>query len=244
MTRRARSDAIRRRFDIPKTKIDSGTLCAICVDVSGVTGAGIMLMSGNVQRGSLCTTDSVSSLIEELQFSLGEGPCLDAFRLGVPVLEPDLINPSQERWSAFSGYAIAAGVRALFGFPVHVGPVKFGALNLYSDTPGGLSNEQHTDCLVLADAVARSVVAFQTRAPPGEIAAEFEAGGEFETIIHQASGMVAAQLDVTVDEALISLRSLAVANGETLRSAAESVVAGERRLPEGEDADTREPGDQ
>ena len=57
-------------------------LCAVCVDLTGVSGAGIMLMSGDLARGSVCTTDDVSALIEELQYSLGEGPCVDAYHYG------------------------------------------------------------------------------------------------------------------------------------------------------------------
>jgi hypothetical protein len=49
-------------------------LCRTCVKVVGVDGAGVMLMSGDIPRGSLCTTNAVSQLIEELQYTLGEGP--------------------------------------------------------------------------------------------------------------------------------------------------------------------------
>ena len=59
-----------------------------------MTGAGIMLMSGDVPHGSLCTTDEVSALIERLQYDLGEGPCVDAYQLDRPVLEPDLAEPA------------------------------------------------------------------------------------------------------------------------------------------------------
>jgi hypothetical protein len=71
---------------------DVGTkrLCEVCAEVTGATGAGIMLTSGGVPRGSLCTTNEESALIEELQYALGEGPCVDAFRDDRPVAEPDL----------------------------------------------------------------------------------------------------------------------------------------------------------
>ena len=92
-----------------------------------MSGAGIMMMSGDIQRGSLCTTNTVSASVEELQFSLGQGPCLDAFRHDQPVFEPDLADPESIRWVAFSEEAPAAGVRAaIFGFPIHVGSVKLG----------------------------------------------------------------------------------------------------------------------
>src|SRR3954469_2724796 len=93
-------------------------LCRVCADVTSMTGAGIMLMSGDIPRGSACTTDHVSSLIEELQYELGEGPCVDAYESDRPVVEPDLVSPDEPRWLAFSEPVVAAGARAVFGFPL------------------------------------------------------------------------------------------------------------------------------
>ena len=72
-------------------------LCQVCAQVTGMSGAGIMLMSGDVPRGSLCTTGKVSELIEQLQYELGEGPCVDAYQQDRPVLEPDLASPQYSR---------------------------------------------------------------------------------------------------------------------------------------------------
>jgi hypothetical protein len=83
-----------------------------------MSGAGIMLMSGDVPQGSLCTANEMSDLIEQLQYALGEGPCVDAYRQDYPVLEPDLAQPSTPRWLAFTPPAIAAGVVGAFG-PYH-----------------------------------------------------------------------------------------------------------------------------
>src|SRR5690242_1476197 len=118
-----------------------------------MSGAGIMLMSGDDLRGSLCTSNAVSALIEQLQYELGEGPCVDAFRDDRPVLEPDLVHPSRVRWLAFSGPAIDAGVRAVFGFPLRVGSVRLGALNLHRIQSGALTEDAHADALVMADVV-------------------------------------------------------------------------------------------
>ena len=122
-----------------------------------MTGAGIMLMSEDVPQGSVCTSNPVSDLIEQLQYGLGEGPCVDAYHEDEPVLEPDLAEPSRPRWPAFAGPAIDAGVRAVFGFPLRVGAVRLGALNLYCDRPGPLTDDQHADALVMADVAAQAV---------------------------------------------------------------------------------------
>src|SRR5688500_991797 len=133
-----------------------------------MTGAGIMLMSGDVPRGSVCSTDPVSALIEQLQYDLGEGPCVDAYHLDRPVLEPDLAEPVTPRWVAFAAPAVASGARAVFGFPLQVGAVRLGALNLYRDQPGPLDDEQHADALVMADVAAQAVLLLQANAPLGK----------------------------------------------------------------------------
>jgi GAF domain-containing protein len=210
--------------------LTTARLCEVSVEVTAVSGAGIMLMSGNVAQGSVCTSNEVSALIEQLQFALGEGPCLDAFHQDRPVLEPDLVHPVMARWLAFSGPAIEAGVRGIFGFPLRVGAVRLGALNLYCDQPRLLSDEQHTDALVMADVVAQAVLALQADAPPGKLAVALEVDADFQYVVHQASGMVAAQLDVDVGQALIRLKAYAFGNGRPLAQVAEYVVARELRF--------------
>jgi hypothetical protein len=91
-----------------------------------VTGASIMLMSGEIPRGSLCSSDGVSHLIEDLQYTLGEGPCVDAYRQDTVVAEPDLADPVTRRWPVFSPPAAQAGARAVFRFPLRVGTVHLG----------------------------------------------------------------------------------------------------------------------
>lgn len=204
--------------------LDPKRLCESCVDVIGTSGAGIMLMAGDVPAGSLCTSNAVSALIEQLQYELGEGPCVDAYRTGVPVLEPDLADPRVPRWMGFSGPAVAAGARAVFGFPLQVGSVRLGALNLYCDEAAPLSVEQHRDALVLAGICAQAVLVMQSNAQPGMLAAELEAGADLQHVVHQASGMVSVQLGVSVGHALIRLRGYAFGNEMRLATVARAVV--------------------
>jgi hypothetical protein len=205
-------------------------LCEVCAEVTEMTGAGIMLMSGDTPRGSVCSSNAVSALIEELQYTLGQGPCVDAYDQDRPVLEPDLAAPASARWPAFTPSAVAAGARAVFGFPLQVGAIRLGALNVYRDRSGPLSDDQHADGLVMAGVAARAVLALQAKAPPGALAAELEAGSDFRFVVHQASGMVAVQLGVSVAEALIRLRANAFATDRPLTEVAEDVVARLRRF--------------
>ena len=105
---------------------EAARLCEVCADVSLMTGAGIMLITGDTNQGSVCSSNSVSALIEELQFTLGEGPCVDAHRLDLPVVEADLADPDMPRWLGFAPPAVAAGARAVFGFPMRVGGARLG----------------------------------------------------------------------------------------------------------------------
>ncbi len=204
----------------------------VCKRVIGLTGAGIMLMSGDLPLGSLGTTGEVSALIDDLQYTLGEGPCMDAHRLDRPVTEPDLANPTTPRWLAFAGPAVEAGVRAVFGFPMTVGAVRLGALNLYRDVAGPLTDDQHADALAMADIAAEAVLAMQAHGSAGVLAAELENGSNFQYVVHQAAGMVSAQLEVSVAQALVRLRAHAYADHRLVAEVAADVVA--RRLRFGE----------
>jgi hypothetical protein len=199
-------------------------LCQVCAEVTAMSGAGIMLMAADVPQGSLCTSNDMSDLIEQLQYSLGEGPCVDAYNQDWPVLEPDLVHPETPRWLAFAPAAVAGGVRAVFGFPLQVGSVRLGALNLCREQAGSLSDEQHADALVMADIAAQAVLVMQGNQPSGELAAELGAGADFHYVVHQASGMVAAQLEVSVREALVRLRAYAFGNDRSLTDVAKAVV--------------------
>jgi GAF domain-containing protein len=150
---------------------------------------------------------------------------VDAYREDRPVCESDLADPVTPRWLGFTAPAVAAGVRAVFGFPLHTGAARLGALNLYRDRPGPLTDEQHADALVMSDVAAQAVLIMQAQAPPGELARALEAGADFQFVVHQASGMVAAQLDVSIAEAMIRLRAHAFGNGRPLSEVAADVVA-------------------
>jgi hypothetical protein len=224
----ARLIRILARLAIPDGGQEARRLCAVCAEITDVDGAGIMLLADGQPQGSVCTSDDTSTRIEELQYTLGEGPCIDAHRQHVPVAEPDLADPVAVRWTAFSPAAVDAGARAVFGFPLSFGGAHVGAMNLYRHRPGPLSTNQHADALVMADVAARAILTMQATANPGAIAGPLEAGGNLRLVVHQASGMVSAQLDVSVDEALALLRAHAFVTDRGVTEVARDVV--ERRL--------------
>lgn len=203
-------------------------LCAVAAEVTRLSGAGIMLLADEQPQASLCTTDDVSSLIETLQYALGEGPCIDAHRHGTVVAEPDLADPSVPRWTAFSSPAVAAGARAVFGFPIRIGSARLGALNLYRDRPGPLDADQHADALVLAAVVARAILAMQADARSGQLPWELEGDLDLWVEVNQAAGMISVQIACSVAEALVRLRAFALRAERPIVEVARDVV--ERRL--------------
>jgi hypothetical protein len=200
-----------------------GPLCQVAAELVAVTGAGVMILADGVAQASLCSTGSVAALIEELQYTLGEGPCIDAYRTGAVISEPDLAAPMSLRWPAFTPKVIDMGARAIFGFPVRIGAARIGALNLYRNRAGSLSGDQHADALVMADVIARTVLTFQAQAEPGSVPAEL--GADIHAAVHQAAGMVSVQLGISVADALVRLRAHAFAADRPLTQVARDVIA-------------------
>ncbi len=129
--------------------------------VVGVDGAGASLVTAAGSREGVYGSDEVATELETLQLTLGEGPCVDAASSHSPVLVPDLDDLAgghTGRWPAFCVEARSAGVRALFAFPLRIGAIAFGAVDLYRCTPGGLSDDQLGAALSAMDATALAVL--------------------------------------------------------------------------------------
>jgi GAF domain-containing protein len=92
-------------------------------------------------------TDARARQLEELQFALDEGPCVEASRSDHPVLHPELTASGVGALAALD-----AGVHAVFAFPLRVGAVRIGVLDLYRDTPGNLTAVELADAVAFADA--------------------------------------------------------------------------------------------
>ncbi len=200
-------------------------LCEVSSEFIGVSGSGVMLMSDDKHRGSLCTGNAVSALIEELQFALGEGPGVDAYHCDRVVSEPDLVDPVTPRWLAFGPKAVDCGVRGVFSFPLRVGVIRLGALDLYRDQPGVLNADQLARGLEMAKVITHWVLDVQRDAPSGALADELESGTELHLDVHRAAGAVSVQLGVTIAEAMIRLRSHAFVHDRPLSDVAREVLA-------------------
>jgi hypothetical protein len=202
--------------------------CHLCVQVARVSGAGISLVTPTGNRGIVCATDPIAARLEDLQLTLGEGPCVDAMVTGDPVLVADVDDAGLvvERWPGFLEEAGAAGVRALFAFPLRIGAIGVGVLDLYRLSPGELAPGELAAALVAADAAA--VALLDLDPGPDGFADDAVAGAAYLMEVHQATGMVMVQARVPIDEAFLLLRAKAFATGRPIAEVARDVL--ERRL--------------
>jgi hypothetical protein len=196
-------------------------LCAECLSAVSISGVGATLMTVDGPTGVvLAATDERARQLEELQFTLGEGPCVEASDGGRPVLEPDLVAAGSPRWPRFGAAVVAAGVRAVFAFPLRVGAIRVGVLDLYRDTPGRLTDLDLAEALAFADAATEVILHLQDDGAGSVLTGPIDGRAE----VHQATGMVSVQLGVTLAEALLRLRAHAYASEQTMSAVAADVV--------------------
>ncbi len=205
-------------------------LCRFAVDEMALSGCALVLMSSRENGRVLADAGPRAGTITRLQAELGEGPCLQAYASGVPVLLPDLAAEEANRWPAFAAAALAAGLHSEFSLPLGGGRNGIGTLDLCRDTPGMLSDDQLSDALAAAD-IARDVV-LSEQYSPGGLEDLLEAAGIDQLVVHQATGMIAAQLGETMPNALARLRAAAFTSGRSMYDLAQDVVERQVRFDE------------
>ncbi|MFF1447769.1 GAF and ANTAR domain-containing protein [Streptomyces sp. NPDC058274] len=207
-------------------------LCALAVDLLPVSGASMSLRSDGLPV-RLGASDATAARIADVQGTLGEGPGLDAASAGRPVLACDLTSGGDAvRWPVFAQQATEAGARAMYSLPLGDAAVCVGTLDLYCDVPA----EPTGSDLRTAHLVAGVVTVALMSLPRGEWAAARGDDSWLSTLasdhdeIHQAIGMIMAQLGVCADDALARLRGYAFAHSRTAGSAAREVLAHRKRF--------------
>lgn len=215
----------------------SARLCAACVDVLDVTGAGITIMGGD-QAGPICVSDEKVAALEDVQFSTGQGPCQDAFASGVSVHAPRLDADAASLWPPFVSLAKQSGFGAVFAYPLITAGSKVGVLTLYQHAEGDLTALQRDDSLALADVLTETVLSLQNDAPTGMLAPGLEEAVQYRAEIYQASGMTAVQLGVSAAEALLRIRAYSFSNDQTVAETASHIVARQLRLPRDDPPET------
>jgi hypothetical protein len=207
-----------------KGRLDA--MCRSCQAEANADGVGLAVMSSDGIPEPAFVSDARSQLIEDLQFTLGEGPCVDAVRSGSPVLLDDVraVTDVTRRWPAFAKEAESSGVRAVFAFPVQVGGIALGTLDLYRSRPGALDAEELAAVLRSVDRIAAFLL--DASADGGDGLAE----PSYRMVVHQAAGMVMVQAGTNITSALARLRATAFGEGIPINDLAADVVTGRRRF--------------
>ncbi len=203
------------------------SLCQKCQQDAHADGVGLAVLSSDGLPVPTFVSDARSGLIEDLQFTLGEGPCVEAVKSGSPVLLDDVrsVSDATSRWPAFVRGVESSGIRAVFAFPVWVGAIALGTLDLYRNAPGTLDTAQLRAVLTTVDQIASVLLDI------GADAVGDGAGAErFQMVVHQAAGMVMVQMGTNISTALVRLRATAFSEGVPVNELAADVVAGRRRF--------------
>lgn len=173
-----------------------------------------------------------AGLLEDQQYTLGEGPGMQAAAQGTPVLVDDL-PAADSRWPIFAEAAQSAGAAAMFAFPLQLGAIALGTLDLYRRTPGALPAGTVAEAATLADLIALALLARADRAEATGQDWLRQAGSYHD--VHIATGILAARHSISLADAFVRLRAHAFGRGASVLDSARDVIA--RRL------DVTEPGE-
>jgi len=205
----------------------SDDLCGPFLAAVPVSGAVISTLGNPLGTQTVCATSELAARVDEIQIDFGEGPCWDARRTGRLVSIPDLASEVGGEWPNIRTELRELGIGSIHAFPLAVGPLTVGSVDIYSMVASTLHPLEVANVTSLSAIAARQVL--RRAQEDAESSDEQMPGGPYSRReVHQASGMVAAQLNITVDDALVVLRGHAFAEGTSVRDVAEEVVG--RRL--------------
>lgn len=209
------------------------------MDVLPVQHAAIAIHVSGSGLEVLCASDDVAERLEWAQITLGEGPGVEAVASGGPVVAADLTAPNG-RWPNFAGEAAAAGIGALYAVPLEIGAIRVGVLNLYRDAPAALNTKDFADVITVAELITSVLL---TVGSTGRITEALDPWWDQPLStreVHQATGMIVAQLGVTAQEAYVRMQGYAYSRGRMLSDVAHAVVQRRLRFDPDNDANPEE----
>ncbi|MET8468851.1 GAF and ANTAR domain-containing protein [Streptomyces sp. NPDC006422] len=202
----------------------SATSCAHALGLDGLT-LSLHNRSG-LELVWYDTADATGTALEDLQFTLGEGPTIDTARTGTPVLVPDLRAVPEGRWPALLSGARHRLPRAVHAVPLHLGAVRLGTLTGHRAAPGPLTRPQMGHLLALAD----GAVTILTRPAGIHDVGIDQPMALHRAVVHQATGALSVRLGIPIDQALVRLRAYAFTHNLPLHDVAHDVVHGRADL--------------
>lgn len=198
-------------------------VCHICVEMlAGIDAAALTLRATPRAQDMLGASEAWAAYLDDEQYTLGEGPGMAAFASGSPVLIGD-IRVDEARWPGFSDAALSVGAAAVFAFPLQIGGIRLGTIDLYRRRTGGLPAHSVADALVLTDLITLAMLEEADRA---ELAGEewIRAAGSYQDV-NIATGMLAAQMQLSLDDAFVRLRAHAFTTERPVLDVARDVLA-------------------
>ncbi|WP_218711792.1 GAF and ANTAR domain-containing protein [Arthrobacter sp. BF1] len=204
-------------------------LCATFLAQLPISGISMSAFPGHAPETSIFASDAVSARIDELQFDLGEGPRWEALQTRQPVSLPNVKLDGHRDWPVFAKAILDYDVAAIFVFPLQLGAMDIGVIELYSATAGSLSPADHSLALQLSDAAAWQLLRHLLIVPPSGTGDPTDPDRDKSPLsrreIHQATGMVLAQAGTSATDALLLLRAHAFSQGRTVREVSHDVVS-------------------
>lgn len=198
----------------------SEELCAHFVSALPIERAAILTLAAPFDVVAFASSDAVAALIADLEIDLGEGPGWDALRTHglVQLTEPG--SKRSEPWPAFRNAISPYGVTDLYALPLAVGALEIGSVDLYVHSGRHLTGTELADAATLADLAAMQVMrhAMTHRDDPDDDALFSRRE------VHQATGMVLAQLRISTADALLLIRAHAFAANRPVRAVAADIV--------------------
>ncbi len=208
-------------------------LCETCVALFDVDAAAISLVFDGATNGTLGCSDEQARAYDEVQFTVGEGPCLESVALGAPVLVTDLADRTERRWPLYGPALLEMRIRGVYAIPVVVAGEYVGALDLFRALPGQLPARELAGATLAAELAGIPLLDLLDQdlqaavAEPGSNAwVELAVLSRAE--VSQATGMLVAQLGIEPADALLRLRAHAYATGRAATDVARDIL--ERRL--------------
>ncbi|MFI5801763.1 GAF and ANTAR domain-containing protein [Streptomyces sp. NPDC051561] len=193
-----------------------------CAEILGVDGVAISLDRDNALYELVWSTEGTSEALEDVQYTLGEGPGVDTATSGSMVMVSDLEQERADRWPALLPAATGLGVRSVFCLPLRIGGVSLGVLTAQRASPGPMAAHAVDDVLILAATATAVLIGggqrqrFTHAEPTSHL---------HRAAVHQATGMISVQANVTLTEALVLLRAHAYRYDRALLDVARDVVA-------------------